>query len=166
MFVKDWIAYGQYYPHPTQEFYPGEEFIVYMEIENPVVRRDPVKNGFEVCVAISYEIRDSNAKVVAKQDIGKPAEMTLSRKQDYALAIGSGPVPTVLPASLSPGQYHLRINITDMNDSSMQHAEEQIPFKVLPSQEVDSYSPRTNGARAADASPPSASATADRRRTH
>ena len=140
MFVKDWLEYGKYYPHPTQEFSPGEAFIVYMEIENPVVRRDAVSNGFEVCVAISYEIRDSNAKVVAKQDVGKPAEMTLSRKRDYALAIGSGPIPALLPASLAPGQYHLRISMTDMNDKSMQYAEEQIPFRVVPSSEAEASS--------------------------
>jgi len=124
MFVKDWFGYGQFIAH-TGEFCPGDEFRVYIEIENPVVRS---ADGFDVSVAISYEIRDIHANVVAKQDAGKPAERTLSRKRDYCLAI-----PGTLPTSLAPGQYQLRINVTDLNDDSMQYAEEQIPLKIIPS---------------------------------
>jgi len=124
MFVKDWFGYGQFIAH-TGEFCPGEAFCVYIEIENPVVRP---ANGFEVSVAISYEIRDIHANVVVQQDAGKPAERTLSRKRDYCLTI-----PGTLPTSLAPGQYQLRINVTDLNDDSMQYAEEQIPLKVVPS---------------------------------
>ena len=144
MFVKDWLEYGKYFPHPNSEFYPGEAFIVYMEIENPVVRRDAVAKGYEICVSLSYEIRDANAKVVVKKEIGTLPEMTLSRKRDFALAIGTGPVPTMLPSSLPPGQYYLRINMIDMNDSSMQYAEEQIPFRVVPSSSESSQDNHDN----------------------
>ena len=123
-FVREWFGYGQFVAHPG-EFHPGDEFQVYIEIENPVVRP---ADGFEVSVAISYEIRDIHANIVVKQDAGRPAERTLSRKRDYCLAI-----PGVLPTSLAPGQYQLRLNVTDLNDDLMQYAEEQIPLKVVPS---------------------------------
>jgi hypothetical protein len=124
-FVKDWLGYGQFILRPN-EFHPGEEFLVYMELENPTVGK--VSDGFEVSVAISYEIRDAHANVVVKQEGGKPAERSLSRKRDYCLSISG-----TLPASLPPGQYQLRINVTDLNDDSMQYAEEQISFRVAPS---------------------------------
>lgn len=125
-FVEDWLAYGQYVPRETQEFYPGDKFLVYMEIDNPTVRRIP--DGFEVGISLSYEIRDVHAAVIVKQDLGPSGERSLSRKRDYALA-----VPVALPTSLAPGQYQLRISATDLNDDSMQYAEEQIPFRVAPS---------------------------------
>ena len=125
-FVEEWFGYGQFISRNAQEFYPGDEFLVYMEIENPTVRRIP--DGFEVSVAMSCEIRDAQANIVVRQDIGKPTERSLSRKQDYAISF-----PGTLPPSLAPGQYHLRINVTDLNDDSMQYAEEQIPFRVAPS---------------------------------
>ena len=128
MFVDDWIAYGQFFPRRSQEFYPGDEFLVYLEIDNPSVRRIP--DGFEVSVSISYEIRDAHGSIVVREDMGSPSERSLSRKRDYALAF-----PATLPVSLAPGQYHLRISVTDLNDDSMQFAvaEEQIPLRVAPS---------------------------------
>jgi hypothetical protein len=133
MFVKDWVEYGKFIPHPTQEFYPGEHFILYLEMDNLVVRRTATADGFVSGVAINYEIRDSNAKVVARRDIGKSADSTLSRKRDFAVAF-----PDEFPAHLPPGQYKLRISVTDLNDDTMPVADETIEFKVLPSQEADS----------------------------
>jgi hypothetical protein len=126
MFIEDWLGYGQFIPRNNQEFYPGDDFLVYMEIEHPTVR--PISDGFEVSVSISYEIRDIHGSIVVRQDAGKPAERSFSRKRDYALTI-----PSSLPTSLAPGQYQLRINVTDLNDDSMLFAEEQIPFRIAPS---------------------------------
>ena len=126
-FVTDYREFGQYVPHPTNEFRPGEEFLVYMELENPTARR--TVDGYEVNVAISYEILDSHAKIIVKQDAGTPGERTLSRKRDFRLGLG----PCKLPTSIAPGQYQLRISVSDLNDDSMQYAAEQIPFRVIPS---------------------------------
>ena len=124
MFVDDWVNYGQFIPR-TRDFHPGESFSVYLELDNPTVRR--TVDGFEVAVSISYEIRDSRANVVAKMNIGPAVDRTLSRKRDYGLGF-----PGSLPTSLAPGQYQLRVSVTDMNDDSMQYAEEQIPLKIVP----------------------------------
>jgi hypothetical protein len=130
-FVREWVGYGQFVPHPTsREFHPGESFLVYVEIENPTVHRVP--DGFEVSVAISYEILDDNANVHSRREVGKPSERSLSRKRDYNLGI-----PGTIPASLAPGQYFLRVSITDLNDASMRFAEEQISFRVVPSTRGD-----------------------------
>jgi len=104
-----------------------------MEMDNLVVRRVVADDGFEVNWALNYEIRDANANIVVKQDLGKPGERMLSRKRDHFHIVSD-----TLPTSLSPGQYHLRISLTDLNDDSMQYAEEQITFRVAPSQEKNS----------------------------
>jgi hypothetical protein len=133
-FINQCYGYGQFIPRSNQEFHPGEKFHVYMEIENPVVRRAVADEGFDVNWAISYEIRDSNAKVHFSQDAGKPGERMLSRKRDHFWLISDQVVPTSLP----PGLYHLRISITDLNDDAMQYAEEQIQFRVVPAHGADS----------------------------
>jgi len=133
VFIEQCFGYGQFITRPTQEFYPGETFHVYMEMDNLVVRRVVADDGFEVNWALNYEIRDANANIVVKQDLGKPGERMLSRKRDHFHIVSD-----TLPTSLSPGQYHLRISLTDLNDDSMQYAEEQITFRVAPSQEKNS----------------------------
>ena len=124
-FVQDWFGFSQFIPHPTNEFHPGNRFRVYVEIENPTIRQIP--DGFNVAVAISYEIRNEHASIVAREDVGKPEKQTFSRLRDFCLE-----VPGTIPASLAPGQYFLRVSITDLNDPSMRFAEEQIPFRVVP----------------------------------
>jgi hypothetical protein len=126
MFIDDWAAYGQFLPRKSQEFYPGDEFLLYLEIDNPSVR--PITDGYEMGVSISYEVRDARAALVYKQDLGPQDQRMISRKHDYALAL-----PLVFPTSLAPGQYQLRINVTDINDDSMQYAEDHIPFRIIPS---------------------------------
>jgi hypothetical protein len=123
--VKDWLEYGVYIPR-IEEYHPGEDFLVYMEVENLTVRN--TSEGFNISLSMSYEIRDASANIVVKQEAGKPALSTQSRKQDYCLNLKGA-----IPQTLSPGQYQLRISMTDLNDDTMQYAEEQIPFKVAPS---------------------------------
>ena len=132
LFIEQCFGYGQFITRPTQEFCPGEAFHVYMEMDNLVVRRVAADDGFEVNWALNYEIRDANANIVVKQDLGKSGERMLSRKRDHFHIVSD-----TLPTSLSPGQYHLRISLTDLNDDSMQYAEEQIQFRVAPLQGAD-----------------------------
>ena len=123
-FVPNVFGYGQFIPHPTQEFHPGEQFWVYMEFEHVTGR--PVSDGFEYSLALNYEIRDVHGAVVERG--GETTEMrSLTPRRDQNVSI-----PGAIPVSLAPGQYYLRISVTDLNDDSMQHAEEQIPFRIAP----------------------------------
>ena len=124
-FAKEWFGYGQFVPRPA-EFYPGEPFHVYVEVENPMVRETDM---YEICISTSYVILDSRANTVASSGAAQPGgEMFVSRKRDFYTGIHG-----VVPASLPPGEYQLRINLTDLNDPARQYADEQIPFRVVPS---------------------------------
>jgi hypothetical protein len=123
--VEDWVEFGVYTPR-TREYNPGEMFYIYLELENLSVRR--VADGFNICTALSYEIRDETANVVAKHDAPVPPELTTqSRKRDYCLHLEG-----MIPKTLAPGRYYLRIMITDLNDTARQYADEQISLKVAP----------------------------------
>jgi hypothetical protein len=123
-FVNNYYGYAQYDPRPN-EYRPGERFIVYMELENPTVRKIP--DGFDVGVRIDYEVRDVNAKIVDRQHAGDTGEGFFTPKRDFFMGFSGE-----LPKNLTPGQYQLRISVTDLNGNSMHYAEEQVPFRVVP----------------------------------
>jgi hypothetical protein len=126
--VKDWIEFGLYMPR-NEEYKPGESFTVYMELDYPAIRR--TADGYNICVALSYELRDASANVVAAQEAVKPTLTTLSRKQDFCVELKGQ-----IPKTLKPGTYQLRISLSDLNSDTLQYTEEQIPLKVAPATEI------------------------------
>ncbi|MGL4594445.1 MAG: hypothetical protein ACRCUY_06915 [Thermoguttaceae bacterium] len=120
--VTTWEKFGDFQPR-TEPCRAGERIAIYMELENPSIRQ--IAKGYNVQTSISYEIRDGAASVVAKKDNIVAEETTPSQKHDYCIGL-TVPLSENLPA----GRYQLRINVTDMNDPTMQYAEEQIPFRI------------------------------------
>ena len=124
-FISSWFGFGQFIPRPTDEFHPGDSFKVYMEFEYPTAR--PVADGFEYSVSLSYDIRDIHGHIQHRNDLGPMTTRSLSHRRDQCMEIAG-----TMPISLAPGQYFLRISMTDLNDDSQQHTEEQIPFRIAP----------------------------------
>lgn len=120
--VRDWVTFAVFLPK-TEDCRPGEEVGLYLELDNPTIRRS--NHGFNVRASLSYEIRDSGARIVEKKDNISAEETSPSQKRDYCIHC-----PIQLPPSLAPGQYQLRVNVTDMNSEGLQYAEEQISFRV------------------------------------
>ncbi|MDR0704187.1 MAG: hypothetical protein LBF88_04290 [Planctomycetaceae bacterium] len=123
-FVKEWDTYGSFIPR-TEDCYAGEQLEIYMELENPTIRH--TQHGFYVSTSVSYEIRDRTANVLHKINHIPVEETVLSQRRDYCIGLR-----VRLPEKIPPGQYQLRVNVTDMNDEAMSYAEEQVPFKVIP----------------------------------
>ncbi len=124
-FIKDWAAFGVFLPR-REDCQAGETVSLYLELENPTIRKSSL--GYTVKTSISYELRDSAAKVVLKSDPQMVEDSSPSQKRDYFIHL-----PIKLPKSLPHGQYQLRVNVTDMNSETMKYAEEQLPFRVIPS---------------------------------
>jgi hypothetical protein len=123
-FAEDVWAFADYLPR-SEECQAGEKLGVYLELENPSVRR--TGGGYNVSASVSYEIRSNSGSVLEKySDIAIQSSLP-NQRRDYYVHLK---IP--LPESISPGEYQLRISVTDLNDESMQFAEEQIPFKVIP----------------------------------
>ncbi|MDR0610879.1 MAG: hypothetical protein LBG58_12265 [Planctomycetaceae bacterium] len=123
-FVKKWETYGWFIPQ-TEDCRAGEQLELYMELENPTVRQ--TQQGFNVSASVSYEIRDRTANVLQKVNSIAVEETTPSQKRDYCIGLR-----VLLPEKMTPGQYQLRVSVTDMNDEAMPYAEEQVPFKIVP----------------------------------
>ncbi|MDR2438546.1 MAG: hypothetical protein LBE12_04110 [Planctomycetaceae bacterium] len=123
-FVKEWDTFGSFIPR-NEDCYAGEKLELYMELENPTVRH--IQHGYNVSATVSYEIRDRAAAVLQKVDHVAVQETTPSQKRDYCIGLR-----VLLPEKIPPGQYQLRVNVTDMNDEARSYTEEQVPFKVIP----------------------------------
>ncbi|MDR2116540.1 MAG: hypothetical protein LBP87_09175 [Planctomycetaceae bacterium] len=123
-FVKEWDTFGCFIPR-NEDCRAGEKLELYMELENPTIRHTQL--GYNVSATVSYEIRDRAANVLQKVDHIAVQETTPSQKRDYCIGLW-----VLLPEKIPPGQYQLRISVTDMNDEAMSYAEEQVPFKVIP----------------------------------
>ena len=124
-FVRDWIAFGVFLPR-KEDCQAGETVGLYVELDNPTVRRSAM--GYTVRPTIHYEIRDSASKLVSRSEDFSLEETTPSQKRDYCIHLN-----VRLPKGLAHGQYLLRVSVTDMNCDNLQYAEEQLPFRVLPS---------------------------------
>jgi hypothetical protein len=123
-FVREWDTFGCFVLR-NEDCRAGEKLELYMELENPTVRQ--TQQGYNVSASVSYEIRDRTANVLQKIDHIAVQETTPSQKRDYCIGLR-----VVLPEKIPPGQYHLRVSVTDTNDETMSYAEEQVPFKVIP----------------------------------
>jgi len=124
-FVKDWVEFGVFLPR-KEDCQAGETVGLYLELDNPIVKHSAL--GYSVRPTIHYEIRDSAAKLVFKSNDESLEQTTPSPKRDYCIF-----TPVRLPKGLAHGQYLLRVSVTDMNSDNLQHAEEQLSFRVLPS---------------------------------
>ncbi|MDR2755962.1 MAG: hypothetical protein LBC20_09665 [Planctomycetaceae bacterium] len=123
-FVKEWDSFGCFMPR-NEDCHAGEQLELYMELENPTIRL--TQHGYNVSATVSYEIRDKTANVLQKVDRIAVQETTPSQKRDYCIGLW-----VLLPEKILPGQYQLRVSVTDINDEAMSYAEEQVPFKVIP----------------------------------
>ena len=123
--VKDWVAFGVFLPR-KEDCQAGETIGLYLELDNPTVKRSAM--GYTVRPTIHYEIRDSASKLVSRSEDIPLEETTPSQKRDYCIHL-----KVLLPKGLPHGQYLLRVSVTDTNSDSLQHAEEQLSLRVLPS---------------------------------
>ncbi len=123
-FARDVQAFGDYLPR-SEECSVGEKVDVYLELENPTIRR--TGDGYNVSASLSYEIRSNSGNVLDKVSNIAIQSASPSQRRDYYVHLR-----VKLPDDISQGDYQLRISVTDLNDEAMQFAEEQISFKVIP----------------------------------
>ncbi|MDR0871491.1 MAG: hypothetical protein LBN39_11940 [Planctomycetaceae bacterium] len=128
-FVRDVQAFG-FYLSRSEECKSGETVMVYMELENPTIRR--TGQGYNVAVSMSYEILDATGNVLEKVNNIAVECTTPGPRRDHFVNL-----KVSLPKTLQTGSHQLRLNVTDTNNESLDYAEEQIPFKIVPSADAN-----------------------------
>lgn len=124
-FCTEIEAYGQVKPFPKRQFDPGQQVILYCEIENFVAKRisDAGKEGFETMLQGSYDLLDDSGRRVASQSLPVDKQVSKNKLRDYFIAY-----QMYLPESLEPGSYRLRLTMEDVHGKK--YGQSEIAFDI------------------------------------
>lgn len=124
-FCTEIEAYGQVKPFPKRQFDPGQQVILYCEIENFVAKRisDAGKEGFETMLQGSYDLLDDSGRRVASQSLPVDKQLSKNKLRDYFIAY-----QMYLPESLEPGSYRLRLTMEDVHGKK--YGQNEIEFAI------------------------------------
>jgi hypothetical protein len=106
-FCPQVFSYGNYVEFTPAEFRPGQEVLLYAEIDNFTV--EPQPNGYETELQGSYQIFDAGGRRVAEHTFPPEKESCRNRRRDYFI-----PFRMYLPKRIDPGPYTLQLTIEDL----------------------------------------------------
>ncbi|MEO9594798.1 hypothetical protein [Rhodopirellula bahusiensis] len=124
-FCTEIEAYGQVKPFPKRQFDPGQQVILYCEIENFVAKRvsEGGKDGFETMLQGSYDLLDESGRRVASQSLPVDKQMSKNKLRDYFIAY-----QMYLPESLEAGNYRLRLTMEDVHGKK--YGQNELAFQI------------------------------------
>jgi hypothetical protein len=106
-FCTEVERYGVLTKFPKYQFTPDQEVLLYCELEN--VAAEQVRDGFETQLQGSYEIVDSQGRIIAEQILPMEPDICQNHRRDYFIVY-----KIYLPQQISPGAYKLRLTVEDM----------------------------------------------------
>lgn len=121
-FCTEIEAYGQIKPFPNRRFMPGQQVILYCEVENFVAKQDD--SVFLTHLKGRYDVYDDKNQKVVSQVL--PADQQSSRNylRDYFIAYQMN-----LPKKLAPGDYRLELTLEDVH--AEKYGQAKVPFTIL-----------------------------------
>ncbi|MCC9645314.1 hypothetical protein LOC71_23795 [Rhodopirellula sp. JC740] len=124
-FCTEIEAYGQIKPFPKRQFTPGQQVILYCEIENFVSKKaqSDGTSGFETMLQGSYDLLDESGQRVASQSLPVDKQISKNKLRDYFIAY-----QMYLPDSLGPGSYRLRLTMEDVHGKK--YGQNELPFEI------------------------------------
>lgn len=114
-------SYGIYETYPKDEFAPGQQVLLYAELENFKCENTPT--GFVTAVRSSYQIFDSRGVRVESHDFATTEETCRNRRRDFFMRYFID-----LPTRIYDGEYTLKLTIEDLKGQTS--GEAIIPFTI------------------------------------
>lgn len=114
-------SYGIYETYPEDAFEPGQQVLLYAELEN--FKCAESATGFVTAVRSSYQIFDARGVRVDSHDFATTEETCRNRRRDFFMRYFID-----LPERIYEGEYTLKITIEDMQGQTS--GEATIPFKI------------------------------------
>ena len=114
-------SYGIYETYPKDEFAPGQQVLLYTELENFKCENTPT--GFVTSVRSSYQIFDSRGVRVESHDFATTEESCRNRRRDFFMRYFID-----LPTRIYDGEYTLKLTIEDLKGQTS--GEAIIPFTI------------------------------------
>ncbi|MCA9219591.1 MAG: hypothetical protein KDA71_04650 [Planctomycetales bacterium] len=100
-------SYGVTEPFAGREFRPGQEVLLYVELQH--FETQPTSAGHETEFRATYRVADANERIVSEHPLPIDRQTSRNRRHDYFIAYRLR-----LPNSLPNGAYHLLLSIDDV----------------------------------------------------
>ena len=120
-FITEVQSYGIYKPFGKSEFTPGQELLLYAEVEN--FRSEDTPKGFHTVLQGSYQVFDSRGQRVAGQELNTVEEYCRNPRRDFFLAYRLS-----LPKRIYAGKHTLQLSLVDQKSQKIGQA--TIEFSV------------------------------------
>ncbi|TWU26893.1 hypothetical protein Pla52o_07480 [Novipirellula galeiformis] len=120
-FCTEILAYGQVKPFASKRFQPGQQVILYCEVENFIARKND--EGFQTHLQGSYDILDANNQKVASQLLPADQQTSANYLRDYFIAYQMH-----LPQQIGPGAYRLQLTMEDVEGKK--YGQASISFEI------------------------------------
>jgi hypothetical protein len=121
-FCTEVTSFGVIKPFAKYEFKPGQELLLYAELEN--FASDPTEKGYHTAMHSTYQIFDSRGAKVVEQDYAITEEYCRNPRRDYFLRYF-----VYLPKQISSGNFTLQLTIEDT--LGRKAAQAAVPFSVV-----------------------------------
>ena len=120
-FCTEVKGYGSFVSFSQDEFRPGQEVLLYCEVENFQSKLN--EKGYHTALKARYQVFDASGNRVAEKDLGLKEEHCQNRRRDFFV-----PYFLWMPKQVSAGKYQLKLTLEDVHAG--QTAEASIEFGV------------------------------------
>jgi hypothetical protein len=105
-FCKEVTSFGVFKKFPKSEFKPGDEALLYCEIEN--LKAESTDKGYRTAVKGRYEILDGRGERVAEQEFPASDDYCARPRRDFFI-----PYFVSIPKRIGEGDYTLKLTVDD-----------------------------------------------------
>ncbi|HEY2761827.1 MAG TPA: hypothetical protein VGI75_13820, partial [Pirellulales bacterium] len=121
-FCTEVSSYGVFKPFAKYEFKPGEQAILYAEVDNFTI--ESTDKGYHTAMHSSYQVYDNRGAKVAEQDYAVTEEVCRNPRRDFFIRYF-----VYLPKRVYDGNYTLQLTIEDTIGNKV--AQSTIPFTIV-----------------------------------
>lgn len=111
---KEVYGFGAYEPLPEARYAPGDQVILYAEVEN--YHSDVSDEGYRTTIASSYRLVSLDHNEIVGGDFPEVDDLCLTRRRDFHIQYG-----VTLPGGLTPGDYRLELTVRDRLGDKIGH---------------------------------------------
>jgi hypothetical protein len=114
-FITEVQSYGVYKPLAKNEFTPGQQLLLYAEVEN--FKSEDTPKGFHTVLQGSYQIFDGRGQRVDSHEFNAVEEYCRNRRRDFYI-----PYPLSLPKRIYAGKHTLQLTLVDQKSQKIGQA--------------------------------------------
>ena len=122
-FCTEIQSYGCTKRFEKYEFQPGQEVLLYAEVENFVSESTP--KGYHTSLRSNYRILDAHGQQVAEHAFATTEEYCQNRRRDFFIGYH-----LCWPKDIHPGKYSLRLSIEDLKGRKSAEASIELEIKA------------------------------------